>query len=520
MACWGEYSDQCGDAHDTWNNTIDIIMKRDGLKRIKYTQTMLKNIGDALLTSNRITPGTFMILTVRGGLRDDNAELPEKIFNHPEVARIAKDKIQYEIHHGKHSTKRLDALRKELELAELMIGAPRSLSYKYISLHKKHQLSCIQLYDKHKNVFYQMIANEQEKKKCRNEKTEGGFQVRQIRDKDLVRTGDKCQRRDQRDFVLHGRNTGKRVIPVSVMYDRHLCPVEKYIDMKMIRTQKLLLSSKPIRDVPTDLPELIRYYSIAPNRFPDTQPYIVETNFRPSSIHSYHSYLIIMKKVIKNQMWIKRDDIMDIKPFLIKNYPIPAVITSFPQFVEKELKAFFSYRKTTFSDEVLNEFKKMAIHQNRTIRCYRGLLIHSSKKLKELGLEKLQVGDRVKISSREKPMSWSGDGCIASYFATHGAAMAIPRQNMYEVMYGVVLSCDIRPNTILIDSRLIDPSYFLDNLYSRFQDEIITRPTDDDDKPIEFNCTVDRLFLVNNMHDTVIVKKLSPFFQKFYKQQA
>lgn len=519
MACWGEYSDQCEDAHDTWNDTLEIIIKRDGLKRIKYTQTMLKNIGDALLTSNRVSPGTFMILTVRGDLRFFS-ELPEKVFNHPEVARIAKDKIQYEIDHGKHSTKRLDALGKELEIAKLMIGAPRSASYKYISLHNKnHQkLSCIQLYEKHKNVFYQMIATEPGKKKCRNDQTDGGFKVTQIRDEDLVRTGDKCQRRDQRDFISYGRNTGKRVIPVSVMYDRHLCPVEKYIDMKMIQTRKLLLSSKPIRDIRTDLPELIRYHMIALNRFPGKEPYIVETNFRPSSIHSYHSYLIGIKKIRKGQMWIKRDDIVTITPFLQKSYPISAAITSFPKFVEKELKDFFNYRKTTFSDKVLNEFKKMAIHENRTIRCYRGLLIHSSKKLKELGLEKLQVGDRVKISSRGKPMSWSGDGCIASYFATHGAAMAIPRQDMYEVMYGIVFSCEIRPNNILIDSRLIDPSYFLDKLYTRFQDEVITRPRDDDDEPIEFNCTVERLFLVNNMHDTAIVKKLSPFFQKFYKQ--
>lgn len=374
-------------------------------------------------------------------------------------------------------------------------------------------IPCIELYRQHHAVFYQEFKKMNHAKKCTNKETVGGYPVDEFREHDLyaIKEGKKtyCLRKDQMKFLSINPYTMKSLpllyhtkvsIPISVLLDFQLCPV---------RPISTSLSDHPIKQLILISPTPISKKSELPvkisigNKHDENKKIQIVEYVDPIKIYTGYYYIIHLKDPIpktefQNRKFVYRKDIRDMSPLYQKEMIIAYRQNQrFDSDIKTELKAFFNYRSKSFSSDIIDFFRTIRIVPKHSVKCFRGLLIHSKKKLEDLNLSHIQVGDTIRLDSRKFPMSWSTDSCVSSYFATHEAAMRSSDNS--NIMFGILLSTRINPDDILLDSRMISPKYFVKQVYSRYQDEVITFPTDLENKPIVFECKIERLFLINSI---------------------
>lgn len=363
---------------------------------------------------------------------------------------------------------------------------------------------------------YNMLPIEEMKstwnKNCFNKETLSGYPVYLF--KDLEKLENKfCVRPDEMFFIgnrnpytnkqLIWRSGYRMTVPVTEEYNDRLCPLEEFDSSDKY---SFIASSLPIMNIQS-LPEKIPVRRSLSSTFSDStgkQVFVVST-INPSQIYSLYYYVIKIEKPLgKNQTNMKRENIVSMR----RLYKRQKAKTLFDKIknanVKKELKDYFMYFTKTFSPKVLSLLKELKLYLHQPIKAYRGILIHSIGDLQKAKLDKLSVGDTMIIDSRGLPISWSTDSCLSQYFATHGAAKAIPRDSL--IQFGILYSCVLQPDQIAIDTRLIDRKFFNNKLYFYDQQEIITLPFTSDGKKNEFKCVIERLFLVktkDNIHTLV-----------------
>lgn len=360
---------------------------------------------------------------------------------------------------------------------------------------------CRQLLTQNHNLIPIKEMKETWNKDCHNKETLSGYPVYLFNN--LNKLGKKCVRPDQMYF-FKGKNpyTGRKsrpsvyrtTLPITEEYNNKLCPLTTFVSGD---DYVFLVSSSPIHameEAPNKIPIIHEsnpsYSTIRHKKI------VVLKNINPSRIFSLYFYIIRLRdKIKKNDKHLHKNNIL--KMYLL--YDKKSVKTLFDKItntiVKNALKEYFNYSKQTFSDRVLSLFKQLRIRMPEPVRAFRGVLIHSIKELQDAKLDKLTVGDTIKINSRELPLSWSTDSCLSQYFATNSPARALSHGS--KIQFGVLYSCVLKPEQIAIDTRLIDRDFFHNVLYRYDQQEIITFPYISFGITNKFDCNIERLFLVD-----------------------
>jgi hypothetical protein len=354
---------------------------------------------------------------------------------------------------------------------------------------------------------YQLLPIEQMKKKwnksCQNKETLSGYPVYLF--KDLKKLDKKyCVRPDQLSFFNRknpytndtfypqfGHNT---TLPITEEYNNKLCPLT---DLTSDDEYVFLATLLPFENI-TQLPTRISIVRYQPDfLYLETWKVAVILKINPSQIYSLFYYIMKIKKKIKpEQRTLNKNQIIKIYPLYKKQKSKTIIDKIDNKKLRTELQDYFTYAKKSFTDETLSLFRSWEIRLPKPIRAYRGILVHNLEDLKKAKMDKLTVGETFTFDSRGLPISWSTDSCLSQYFATHGAARRISGDS--SIQFGVLYSCELKPQQIAIDTRLIDRNFFLDTLYDYDQQEIITFPYSKDKKLNEFRCVVERLFLIDD----------------------
>ena len=147
---------------------------------------------------------------------------------------------------------------------------------------------------------------------------------------------------------------------------------------------------------------------------------------------------------------------------------------------------------TNITAPVQKQVLALGIRLPDPVRVYRGLYLLDQDMVKTLGLDKLRVGDRIELKNRDKVMSWSTDLCVSKYFATRAIMNSFEfRSKMKEFHFGVVLTTVLKPSDVLVDTRLLTQ----EARFNYQQSEVMTRRTNDQGKPLTFECTIYQLFV-------------------------
>lgn len=372
-------------------------------------------------------------------------------------------------------------------------------------------IPCIQLYRQHPVIFHQEFKKKNSTDECANKETLGGYPIDEFKKEDLytVKKSKKtyCLRKDQMNFLKKDPYTMKRIpyighhqisVPISVLLDYQLCPVRPLTTVSDNRQVEhlILISPAPITNK-SELPVKISFG----NKYNENLTLQIVESVNPINIYTGYYYVVRLQKpisqtVLNKKKFIYKKDMKDLASMYQKEMIIAyRHDQKFDANIKIQLSAFFNYQSRVFSFDTLDFFRRIRIVPQNSVKCFRGLLIHSKKKLQDLHLSDIKTGDTIRLDSRKYPMSWSTDSCVSSYFATHEAAMI--SSDADTIMFGILISTRIKPDDILLDSRLISPQYFVKQLYRRYQDEVITFPVDDHNNPIVFECKIERLFLID-----------------------
>lgn len=375
-------------------------------------------------------------------------------------------------------------------------------------------------------THYPLLPLEKMKKEwntgCANKKTVSGYPVYLFPPSALEKRGDYCVRPDQFYFLRKDPYTGKEIpgkhrphakktVPATQEHNPHLCPVQH-----RLYSEKgpfvFLASPFPVRSK-RDLPDslVVRRYD-ADNNARDP---VLMIEIRPSYIFSMHYYLVrLVGGAGALGARVKKDDIRAIYPLYDKETAKPAVrdVSSNADLVA-ELKNYFRYSIVRFSSASINALRQLKIRLPEPVRAYRGVFIHDLKELRAAKLDGVATGDVITIDSRGLPVSWSTDSCISQYFATHTPARKMLGRS--KVQFGVLYSCVLQPEQVALDTRLFEIGYFKDKLYFNDQQEIITFPNLPLGGLNKFKCKVERLFLIDRVHQVVVLvhsfKDIVPF---------
>lgn len=388
-------------------------------------------------------------------------------------------------------------------------------------------LFCRELLTQH----YQLLPINEMKKKlnkdCVNKQTLSGYPVYLF--PTLKKIGKYCVRPDQLWFLKkQNPYTGEKLtkkdeklwkdntitLPITEEFNTKLCPLHKNFNSTYEEEYMFLVSPFPIKTI-ADLPNSIEI-TIRDIHYTLRNP-ILTYVIRPSFIYSMYYYIVRLDLTKKDKIiyQIPKNKIIKIYPLYEKETPKKLYDKLTNRKLIEELKSYFTYTIIEFSKETLDLLRELSIRLPEPIQVYRGIFIHDLKELKTAKLEKLTTGETITIDSRGRPVSWSTDSCISQYFATHSPARKMLGK-ISKIQFGIVYSTILTPRQIAIDTRLIERKYFKGILYPYDQQEVITFPYDKDGKNATFQCKIERLFLVDRIHDKVTIvhsfKNLLPLF--------
>ena len=107
------------------------------------------------------------------------------------------------------------------------------------------------------------------------------------------------------------------------------------------------------------------------------------------------------------------------------------------------------------------------------------------------------VGEKIVLSSRNKPMSWSTNYCISKNFSLIDM---LSIQHIKEIHVGFILSTTLEPSQILLDTRLLS-SDFLTSIYrNRLQSEIISMPMKANGEEQTFECKIEEIIVTDSKY--------------------
>lgn len=326
----------------------------------------------------------------------------------------------------------------------------------------------------------------------------------------LPTTHDKCKNKQARtgypigqyplqDIHLLQNNTCqvKRTesLPYRLRFSRNTCLLHYTTSSK-----RILFLSTPLHSL-DDLPLSIPIFPIN-NEYMATEKSYMIRELRPKKIYTSNYYIVILKRAIpKTHNRVSRNSIKQIQLLYQKqtNTPIRFTFISDPD-IKKDLKNWFNYKKDYFSEETYAFFKEHRIAQN--VIGYRGLFFKSQDILKIYGLDRIKIGDEIKIRSNNKPMSWTTDLCIATHFATSDAA----KGKLYQG-YGVIVKTILKPNEVLVDTS----QSLRHSLYRRQQNEIISLPFNEQGDELLFKCQIHQLFFINSTYSISYIYSFAHF---------
>lgn len=351
--------------------------------------------------------------------------------------------------------------------------------------------------------------------KCVNKETLSGYQVYLF--PNLKKEGKHCFRPDEMHFFTTNPYTNKKhkmskterlneqTVPIIQTYNKNLCPVERQLEIAM-NEDYIFISSPTPCDTVKDLPDTIMIKSTIKT---DDATICATRTIKPSNISSRYYYLAKLNKKIEDYISvIKQTNIKRISPLYSKQVAKTLVEKLKDKNLIKELKDYFYYRSQKFSNKCLTLLEQLSIKLPEPIKVYRGMLIHNLEELVTLGLDHLKVGSKITTASRSLPVSWSTDSCLSQYFATSTPAKALKDKS--PLQFGILYSTRLHPRQIAIDTRMIDRNFFKKELYVYDQQEVITFPLQKDGTTEEFDCVVERLFLVDvYLKKSVVVKSFN-----------
>lgn len=358
---------------------------------------------------------------------------------------------------------------------------------------------------------------------CANRKTVSGYPVFLFPPSTLENRGGNCVRPDQFYFLTKDPYTGRTLtkldkqsfkkmemtMPATQEYNPRLCPVQH-----RLRSDKgpfvFLASPAPIHKK-GDLPDIIKVRESS--IYTGLEQPVVLLDVRPSYIFSAHYYLVRLVRGGKPKSVVRKEDVRAIYPLYDKDTVSPTMKKLKDRKLLAELKKYFTYSIVRLSSKTLDALRDLNLKLPEPVRVFRGVFIHNLQELKASKLEGITTGGVVAVDSRDLPVSWSTDSCISQYFATHTPARKM--LGMSSVQFGILFSTVLKPEQVALDTRLIDPLYFIRQVYPNDQQEVITFPTGTDGKMNIFECKVERLFLIDRVRQKVVVvhsfKDIVPF---------
>jgi len=368
-----------------------------------------------------------------------------------------------------------------------------------------------------KNIPFQQLKKKRNTD-CQNKETLGGYPLYQFEENEIVKQHQRgktyCFRPDEIRFLQDrnpytntylaspDRNSQLTTTPLSQLTRKELCPLTRIGDTDKSH-YVIVASVKPLSKIDKQL--LIR----DTNRLRETNETEAYKMVHTTRIFSKFYYLVRTKTPVREYEFLKPNNIASITKFIDRDIVSQSYTPSLQAAVKSELKKFFTYQLTKFSPKVLQTLGDLHLHLHHRVRAFRGLFFPNKKVLAASHMEYISKGDTVEIMSRGFPMSWSTDPCVSQFFATNEAARRHTDKDT--VRYGILLSIMLDPDSILLDTRLIDKDFFLKQLYARNQDEIITKPYSDGKKERTFTCRVERLFLMDSIGRATVVMSFVNF---------
>jgi len=184
----------------------------------------------------------------------------------------------------------------------------------------------------------------------------------------------------------------------------------------------------------------------------------------------YEIHLKFGHKALPSKFYITKEDIESIKlihnpfqnivPYQQKNInfiPEQSIITAIQKYHHKE-----NGRTSDIPKHIIQEMMKLPLRPKKSFMIFRGM--YNAKHIFETPI---RVGDNREISFT-KPSSWTVNRCMAEVYAS------------YMHRYGVVISIQISPENVIIDSRYLDNEWIKSNLHRvvfvPVQDEVLVRP--------------------------------------------
>lgn len=388
-------------------------------------------------------------------------------------------------------------------------------------------MRCRRFLSEHSQQIPLQELKQKRNRQCHNEETLGGYPLYQFDEKQLSKKIDKldhktyCFRPDQLQFVPGSgeRNpyTGQRfhttttpvvavkTLPLSQLIQERLCPLDPPSAEVDKRDYVFVGSVRPLQRVSDALPFFQKNVETK-----ETRAYFT---VKPTNIFSLWYYLVELKKPIREDATLLHpDNIQSLSPLYKRSVVKTPLTPALDHKIRKQLEDFFRYRRRSFTQPVMNSLEVLGLKLPEPVSAFRGLFFPDRAALEKAGFGFIYKGEEIEIDSRALPMSWSTDPCVSEFFATSEPALVHP--NKEATRFGVILRTVLEPDQVLLDTRLIDPDYFLSRLYTRDQAEIITKPYKIVKRkkiPLRFKCHVARLFLMDEQHNRVVVRSFSRF---------
>jgi hypothetical protein len=156
-----------------------------------------------------------------------------------------------------------------------------------------------------------------------------------------------------------------------------------------------------------------------------------------------------------------------------------------------ELREWFHGRSKEFDS--LPIWKDLELKLKTPVMAFRGLFFSLDNLPEEW--KNYHVGEKIVLSSRNKPMSWSTNYCISKNFSLIDMLSV---KHFKEIHVGFILSTTLEPSQILLDTRLLS-SDFLTSIYiDRLQSEIISMPMKANGEEQTFECKIEEIIVTDS----------------------
>ena len=138
-------------------------------------------------------------------------------------------------------------------------------------------------------------------------------------------------------------------------------------------------------------------------------------------------------------------------------------------------------------------WKDLDLKLRTPLMVFRGLFFSLDDLPKEW--KNYHVGEKMVLSSRNKPMSWSTNFCISKNFSLIDM---LSTSRSKEIHIGFILSTTLQPSQILLDTRLLSSDFLISIYRNRLQSEIISMPTKENGQEQTFECKIEEIILTDS----------------------